>query len=373
MGLLRTLTGRDRAVTGTLTASHPSLGPLDPSTFPISTPWGSSTLQRIVYEDVFGSDLPLNTREAAMRIPAISSSRNLVVSAVAAAPMVELAPGEQVPDPIADPEGFAAFRAAQPTWLYRTNDSTPPQHKLAWTADDLIFYGWSCWSRVNDARSRFPLLTRRVNIGDWTINDDNKVEIDGIEQKDEDVIVFSGWHEGILSYGRDVIADSRQLYAIVRQRLASPVPPLDLHQTEGVPLSPTEIDDLIDRWVVARNNPSNGGVGFTSKAIEAKPLQGTDDGQLMIEARNAAAVDGARIVGVPAGMVDATAPKASLNYETQAGRNQEFVDYTLRLYMGPIAARLSQDDVTTQGKHIAFDLTNYTAPVPSPTGPALGD
>ena len=94
---------------------------------------------------------------------------------------------------------------------------------------------------------------------------------------------------------------------------------------------------------------------------------------LLIEARNAAVLDLARLIGVHGGMVDATTPKASLNYETTSGRNEEFVDFDLALYMLPITSRLSLDDVTPHGTRIAFDTAAFTTVPTTPTGPATED
>ena len=95
--------------------------------------------------------------------------------------------------------------------------------------------------------------------------------------------------------------------------------------------------------------------------------------QLLVEARNAASLDLARIIGISAGMLDATAPKASLNYETTTGRNQEFVDFDLALYLTPIVSRLSQDDIVPAGTRVAFDLADFMGQTPTLTGPTLED
>jgi hypothetical protein len=331
----------------------------DPSTLPIASPWSSSTLERIVAEDVFGSELPVNTRAAAMRIPAVARARNLLVSTICRMPLVKLAAGETAPN-----------LAAQPSWMSRCDDGSSPQLRLAWTVDDLIFYGWSCWWRVN-GDDGFPLHVGRVNQGMWSVNADNRVEIDGIPQADDAVILIPGLHEGILTYGRDTLDDARTLYRNVRNRLATPTPGLNLHQTGGRPLTDDEIDVVINRWALARQG-LNGGVSFTSKDIEAQDMPG-DDGKLMIEARNAAALDLARAVGVAGSRIDATTPTASLNYETTTGRNQEFVDFDLALYMTPIAARLSLDDVVPRGSRTRFDLADLIGPTPTATGAADQD
>lgn len=359
VGILSALTMRKSQTDLQAAMSVASGAVTDPSTLPIASPWSDSTLERIVFSDIFGADYGagIHTRAGAMRVPAIARGRNLMCSTIGRFPLRAARRGVAL--------------ETQPGWLSNSDDGTSPQHKLVWTVDDLIFYGWSCWARTNGSDG-FPLSTRRVNQGDWTVNDDNRVEINGIPQNDTDVILIPGFHEGILSFGRDALTDARTLREIVADRLANPVPQTELHQTGGKALNKTERDELVEHWRAARR-AAGGGVGYTNEHIELKTHGADADASLMIEARNAAALDLARVIGVSAGMLDATAPKASLNYETQTGRNQEFVDFDLALYMTPITARLSLDDVTPHGTHVVFDLTDYTAPAPSPTGPALED
>jgi len=338
-------------------ASWEQYAPTDPATMPLATPWGSSDLQRIVFQDIFGPDYPVNTREAAMRIPAASRARNLMVSAISRNPLVALRADVPIPD--------------QPTWLYRSSLCVP-QLRMAWTVDDLIWYGRSLWWRTNNADGSLA-DAQRVPIEDWGITADLNVEVNGVPVTDPtNIIVFQGIHEGVLSYGIDAVHDARALYVAVRQRLENPIPGIDLHQTGGRPLLDEEIDALIERWAAARKG-LNGAVGFTSADIEAKPLQGQDDGALMIDARNAAAVDIARLIGVSASLVDATAPKASLNYETTAGRNVELIDRDTPVYADPIAWRLSMDDICPRGQRIAFNREENLSPAPTTTGPTLED
>lgn len=346
-----------RAAVETIKSAMPAGGPLaDPSRFPIATPFGSNDLQRLVFQDIFGTDLPTNNRAAAMALPPIARARNLICGTLSRFPMRQLSGQTATGD--------------QPKWLTQTGDGSSPQIRNAWTADDLMFYGWSCWDRVYDGTEW--VASSRINYGDWEITDDLTIEVNGAEVDPASVVVIPGLHEGILTYGAQTIEDVTNLYRIVGARLLNPAPQLLLHQTGGDPLDETARDELIAAWSAARQG-KNGGVGFANQSIDVEELGGSADAQLLIEARNAAAVDLARLVGVHAGMIDATAPKASLNYETQTGRNEEFVDFDLALYMTPITARLSLDDCTAPGQRVDFDLADFIAPAPSPTGPNLED
>jgi hypothetical protein len=218
----------------------------------------------------------------------------------------------------------------------------------------------------------------RIDRSRWRFDSDGHIEIEDPTSRTgwrvargDEVMLIPGLHEGILNYGVDTIEDTRKLYAAVRQALETPVPLLELHQTNDADLPDEKIDALIKRWADARRGV-NGGVGYTNSALEAK-IHGNNDSHLLIEARNAASLDLARMVGVAAGRIDATAPKASLNYETTQGRNLEFVDFDLALYITPIQARLSMDDIVPAGVRVALDLADFTTQAPSPTGPATQD
>lgn len=339
---------RTRRLERSITAAFPATS-VDPSTLPIATPWSKSHLEKVLAQDVFGQDVPVNTRSAAMRIPSVARARNLVVSSICRMPLVDQVDG--------------APAETQPLWLTRSRHAAP-QLRLAWTVDDLIFYGMSCWLVERYADGRMVSDAHRLNWGEWSLNADMRVEVLGHEVPNENVIVFTGLHEGVLDYGKDSLDDTRTLYRNVRTRLATPSAGVNLHQTGGRDLTDDEIDTLIDRWAIARRG-GNGGVSFTSKDIEAVDMPG-DDGKLLIEARNAAAVDVARVIGVSAGLIDATTPTASLNYETRTGRNEEFVDRDLELYITPLEARLSQPDVTPNGHTIVVDQGEFTR-LPSDT------
>lgn len=351
---VRELTGSQQQLEAAITAALG--GPAyDPSRFPIASPWSSSDLARIIASDWAGVDAPDNTRSGAMKIPAVARARNLIVSTLSTTPLVVHDHADQVVD-------------AAP-WLYSAGGGTSWQLRQAWTVDDLIFSGWSLWWREGGQQ-----ITEvgRVPLDDWELTPDNQLLVDGVPAKADEVILFPGLHEGVLSFGKDALNDTRTLMRNVRQRLFAPSPQLDLHQVDGDDLTDPEIDSLIARWAKARQGEL-GGVSYTSKHIEPRELGGGGDAQLMIEARNAAAVDCARLIGVHAGMIDATAPKASLNYETSTGRNQEFVDFDLALYMTPITARLSLDDCLAPGLSAHFDMSSFTNLTQPATGPTVED
>ena len=151
----------------------------------------------------------------------------------------------------------------------------------------------------------------------------------------------------------------------------NPVPTIELHETSEYELSDDERAALKADWIRARRDP-DGGVAFSNSAIEVK-THGAVPENLLLEGRNGSAVDCARIVGVPAAMVDATVAQASLTYETVSGRQGQFLDYGVEAYAAAIASWLSMDDVVPRGQRVAFDLSELRTLTPGPTGPVTED
>lgn len=326
-------------------------------TFPGPFPQDRTSINRIVWNDLTGGAVLPATRAEAMAVPAVAKGRHVVAPKIAGYPLHAL----RGSDPV----------EPAPTWTYRTDDGISPWHRMVWTVDDLIFTGWSLWA-VSRGADRMVLNASRIGRDRWEFTEDGSVLIDKVPvPRASDVVLIPGPHEGILTFGAVTIRHAAELLtaAGIAGRVGSPT--IDLHYTGDRDLSDDEIDALRDRWVEARAG-LHGGVGYTNKLVEAREM-GRTDPALLIEGRNASAVDCARIIGVAAGMVDATAPKASLNYETQAGRGLEHTEYGVEPYMEAIEARLSMDDVVPRGQRVAFDRSRDIETPIDPTGPATED
>ena len=320
----------------------------------ITSPWAQVELTRIVWADLLGDEnLPV-TRAQAMGVPPIARGRHILTATIADAPLVTRrgdAPGTPAP------------------WLQSTGTVTSPQHRMAWTVDDLIFHGWSLWVVQRDQGGITDAM--RCPWEWWSFNDRGAVEIDGAEVPADSVLLIPGFHEGILNSSPRTIRGARELENQWSERAANPIPAAELHQTTPDKLTPTEVQDLLDGWSKAlRSNGST--VGYTPQSLELR-THGEASADLLVEGRNAAAIDAARVLGLPASLIDASNVNSTLTYETAQGRNGELRDYSLKLYTVPIAARLSLDDVCPPGERVAFDLSEFTVTTPDPSGPATED
>jgi hypothetical protein len=233
---------------------------------------------------------------------------------------------------------------------------------MVWTIDDLIFYGQSLWLVERGADS-YPILAERVPYDEWGIDEDLTILVDGVPAAEGQAIYIPGFHEGILNFAAGAVREASNLETAASDTAQAPFK-LELHQVSGDPLTDDEIRELnaAARAAIADNH----GVLYTNQAIQAIVHSYTAE-NLLTEGRNYAAVDMARLVGVPAASIDAVLSGSGITYQTGPMLNKALIDYGAAGYLASISARLSQNDVTPNGQTTAFDVEAFLGPVPSET------
>lgn len=329
----------------------------------LSSPWAPPTpqLSSILWADVFGQlgkDTPI-TREAAMAVPALARARHILCGFGAKQQLVAFTGADR--------------KATQPKWIARTGSALTTYHRMLWTLDDHLFTGWSLWD-VERATPGGSITggASRVAPHRWSFNRDTGVVlVDGEPFPESRALLIPGPHEGILQYGRTAILQAAELEASATKVAQNPAAYLVLKYTGEVPQTPEQIRETRTIWAEARRGEFSG-VGYLGKDMDVKEM-GSAAEHLLVEGRNAAAVNMARLASMPASLLDATNATASLTYETTAGRNAEFYDYGADLYLNAIAARLSMDDVVPSPDSIRFDTSESRSIAPTPTGPVTED
>jgi hypothetical protein len=293
-----------------------------------------------------------------MSLPAVARQRHLIATAARLPHQLWEGEAEQLP---------------APAWSTRTDQPLPPFHRMLWTYDDLIFYGWSLWSTTRAPGTDELTAVERVAYERWSVDPAGRVEVDGKPVDTKSVILIPGPHEGILTFGAPSINMALSNSRAASRAARNPSAFTELHNTGEEQLNDVQISELTSAWTAARNS-ENGGVAYTPQTIEVRN-HGTHEGQLLVAGRNADAVDMSRLVGSPASMADATNAGASLTYETTTGRNAEFIDYGLALYIAAVDARLSQDDVCAPGQRVVTNTDPLRAldPAGTPVGPGRQD
>ncbi len=324
----------------------------------VRSPWTTGQLTSWSVADILGSDVvrPVS-RADAMRVPAITRGRSLICGTLARYPLAQFRGADRV-----DPG---------PAWLYRTDTAQSPGERMLWTLDDLIFYGMSLWGVTRTTRGQVTDAAR-VPVERWHI-DPSSLEILVNDQPVEPGthVLIQGPQDPLLDIAADDIRAARAMTAAWKARVTSPVPLVELHNTDpNAELMPDEIDELIESWETARQ--SGGATGYTPAQIETK-VHGQASTELFVEGRNASRLDFANYLALPASLLEGSQATATLTYSTSEGRRNEFVDYSLSYWATPVEERLSADDVTPKGSRVAFDLSWLSQPTQPAAGPVKGD
>ena len=283
------------------------------------------------------------SRRLAMSVPALARARRLIVGSIARLPLEATRDGELLEQ--------------QPRWLSRTDGPVSPFHRMLWTVDDLMFYGWSLWALERDAQG-LVINADRVPFALWGFNADGTVLYDGQAVDPKSVCLIPGVDEGVLVDGATPIRHAADLGRSAARAARTPIAHTELHQTGGAPMNNEQISKLVNGWIAARRS-ADGAVSFTNPSIEVK-THGTYDAALLVEGRAAAAVDIARVTGIPSVMLDAAAADSTMRYSNVDARNTEFIDYCLAPLMAAITARLGMDDMVPRGTAIRFNVEDLT-------------
>ncbi|MFW0790096.1 phage portal protein [Gordonia sp. CPCC 205333] len=291
------------------------------------------------------------TRSSAMRIPAVSRARRTVCNSIARIPLRAYT-GDNL-------------SALQPVWLDRTNGPVSPYHRMLWTVDDLFFYGWSAWA-IERNTDRSVRAADRIPVDHWHIDPDTNQVIytppggTPYPVAADAIVLIPGSDDGLLVDGAVAVGHAADLLRSATKAAENPSAYIELHQTNEAPITEEQARDMITKWAAARRG-ENGGVAFTSHGVEVRE-KGSYSNHLLVEGRNAAALDIARAAGLPGFALDASVGEANLTYQNAESKARDLIDYGLSAYMAPISARLGMDDVVPSGQAIKFDIEEFIGP-----------
>ncbi len=170
-------------------------------------------------------------------------------------------------------------------------------------------------------------------------------------------VLIKGPHDGLLNCGRRTLRGAINLELAWQRVVRNPIPTTVLQQVGDDQLTDDEIDALLLTWRKARQDP-DGAVAYVPSTLAVQAI-GQTAADVLTEARNATAIDIARLIGVPAVSLDAGPVMTSLTYQNvESAVTTSLPVFGLAPYANAIGYALSLDSVAGAGYRISLDMSH---------------
>lgn len=176
--------------------------------------------------------------------------------------------------------------------------------------------------------------------------------IDGKYIDSNNLVVFAGCSEGLLSRAGRTIKAAAALEAAALDFALNPSPQMVL-SSNGTSL-PSDRVGKLKQALLSRTKKAflflNADVKLDAFGYDPKNLQ-------LNEARNYVALELARATGIPAYFVDAQ--QSTFTYSNALDKRRDLIDFAFRNYLSIIEQRMSFQDFVPAGQTVRFDLDDF--------------
>lgn len=297
-------------------------------------------------------------RQRAMSLATVSRSRDLLASVISCMPLKMY--GEMFDNVSGEMEEMPL---APRSWLRQPDPGVTYNFLMAWTLDDLLFYGRAFWAITARTQDGFPSAFTRLPAGSITTTDQdgpvyfgpsNEIYFAGQQIPTADVVQFLSPIQGIIFSSAQTISTALKVeesrYTMARSSLPSGV----LKQTGGEPLSASELADIGAAFNTARLTSQT---AVLNEFLSYEPSNATPDKMLMIESAQYSALDLARLCGVPPYLVGVAT--GAYAYTSSEQSRADLYIFGVKPYADCIASTLSMNNVLPRGTYCKFDSESY--------------
>ena len=295
-------------------------------------------------------------RNRAVSVPTISRARDLMASVIGCMNLkmyTEMWNGREM----------EKMPLAPRTWLRRIDPTLPNNFILAWTFDDLFFYGRAFWYITSRTADGYPASYTRLpaamvqtldQAGPVWFAPSKDIVFNGGGLDYNDVVQFLSPIQGIIYMSEQSVATALKLEAARYRNSSSAIPAGILRQTGGEPLSAQELADLAAAFNAARETNQtaalNEFVSYTETAT-------SPDKMLLIDSAEFQAMEMARLCNIPPYLAGVSV--GSYSYQSSAEARMDLWTFGVRAYADCIAGTLSQNNILPNGTYVEFDVQQY--------------
>jgi len=295
-------------------------------------------------------------RNRAMSVATISRARDLIASVIACMPL-------KMYNEMWNGDEMEQVNIAPRSWLRQPDPSVTYPFLMAWTFDDLFFYGRAFWYITARTQDGYPTAFTRLPAGSVTTQDQagpvwfapsKEVYFQGNMIDPKDLVQFLSPIQGIVYMSEQTVATAIKLEAARYRNAESSIPAGVLKQTGGEPLSATELADLASAFNAARATNQTAAL---NEFLSYTETTATPDKMLLIDAANYQALECARLTNVPPYLVGVST--GSYSYQSSSQARADLFIFAVKSYSDCIAATLSQNNVLPRGTYVKFDSDEY--------------
>jgi hypothetical protein len=247
-------------------------------------------------------------------------------------------------------------------FLTETEGAITPSLRTVFTVQDLIFHNESLWICSRD-EAGYVDNAMHLSRERWTYDAQGVIKVDGLPVNQSDVIYFRGvMPEGFLSAGRNSVRHALNIASTINNRSAVPEPVTIIKQTTAEDVAEDEIDEVLENLADALKSKRGGSI-FVPFELDVTGYGASDSNNTMLlGARMAVRTDLANHLGISADMLDGSTGSNEV-YSNALQSQSELLNLSIKTFTQPIAARLSQNDITPKGTKVTFNYDSFDSTV----------
>lgn len=337
--------------------------PAHGSAAPVKAAAGSSQVgQFYTYVAGVGAD-------RALAIPSIQRAHDLHVSLAGSLALTQY---QLVWDSVS--EEYRKVYLEGESWFTRPDPNVTRQFIIGQTVSDLIMYGRAFWvvtgryKRVGaQAPMGMPAAFTWLPAADVQTPDQNgpqwfgpskNVQFNGQQLVTSDVVQFISPIRGIIYSSERAMAIAERLDQSAARFAQNEFAAGYLQQQGGgEPMSAEELADLAAGWSAARRANA---IGALNEYVKWVSFDQDPSKLQLVESRQFEALEMARIMNVPASMINAPlGAGSSINYTNQQDQRADLYTYGTKIWLDCIQETLSMDNIVPRGRHVEFDVSQF--------------
>ncbi len=300
--------------------------------------------------------------QVALSLPTVSRARDLLASTIS---------GLEFRQYIKQWNGteYEEIYVPNESWMENPDPKVPRQFILANTVTDLWMTGRAFWAvtsrNATDGRPMSFEWLPSANIqtpdqvGPQFFGMPSSIQFNGVNLDPNEIITFLAPTTGLMYSGRRAVNIATHLDQYADRAATIETVPGYLQQTAaGETMSGEELGDLAAQWAQARREGNV--IGALNNFVEFKEFN-KDPLTVNASQREYQALDLSRICSVPAYLVSAPTPGASMTYQNASQARQDLWLFGAQMLANAITSRLSMNDVVSRGRYVCFDTEELLA------------